>query len=97
DRYGRNIAQAAAIPIHLGCMIPAVERIVADFPAETIEPGDIYILNDPYAGGTHLPDIAIIKPIFLSDELFGFAVTMSHHQEIGGKTPGSLPTDATEI
>lgn len=97
DKDGRNIAQAAAIPIHLGCMIPAVERIVEDFPPETINPADIYILNDPYAGGTHLPDIAIIKPIFLSHELFGFAVTMSHHQEVGGKTPGSLPTDATEI
>lgn len=97
DRDGRNIAQAAAIPVHLGCMIPAVERIVADFPKETIDPGDVFILNDPYAGGTHLPDIAIIKPIYLEDELFGFAVTMSHHQEMGGKTPGSLPTDATEV
>lgn len=97
DREGRNIAQAAAIPIHLGCMIPAVERIVADFPPADINPGDVFILNDPYAGGTHLPDIAIIQPIYLENELFGFAVTMSHHQEMGGKTPGSLPTDATEI
>lgn len=97
DKFGRNIAQAAAIPIHLGCMIPAVERIVADFPRDNIKPGDVYILNDPYAGGTHLPDIAIIKPVFLEEEHFGFVVTMSHHQEVGGKSPGSLPTDATEI
>lgn len=97
DKYGRNIAQAAAIPIHLGCMIPAVERIVADFPEESTDPGDVFILNDPYAGGTHLPDIAIIKPVFLEGQLFGYAVTMSHHQEMGGKSPGSLPTDATEI
>lgn len=97
DKHGNNIAQAAAIPIHLGCMIPAVERIVADFPESEIDPEDVFILNDPYAGGTHLPDIAIIKPVFLEQRLFGFTVTMSHHQEVGGKTPGSLPTDATEI
>lgn len=97
DKFGRNIAQAAAIPIHLGCMIPAVERIVADYSEQEIDPGDVFILNDPYAGGTHLPDIAIIKPVFLEGELFAFTVTMSHHQEMGGKSPGSLPTDATEI
>lgn len=97
DKHGRNIAQAAAIPIHLGCMIPAVERIVSDYREEEIAPGDVFVLNDPYAGGTHLPDIAIIMPVFLEDELFAFTVTMSHHQEMGGKTPGSLPTDATEI
>jgi N-methylhydantoinase B len=97
DKYGRNIAQAAAIPIHLGCMIPAVEKIVAEYPEEDISPGDVFILNDPYLGGTHLPDIAIIMPVFLEDTLFAFTVTMSHHQEMGGKSPGSLPTDATEI
>lgn len=97
DKHGRNIAQAASIPIHLGCMIPAVERIVADYPEAEISPGDVFILNDPYAGGTHLPDVAIIMPVFLEEELFAFTVTMSHHQEMGGKTPGSLPTDATEI
>src|SRR5699024_1416691 len=97
DRNGRNIAQAASIPIHLGCMIPAVEQVVSDYSPAEIHPEDVFILNDPYAGGTHLPDIAIIRPVFLEEELFGYTITMSHHQEIGGKTPGSLPTDATDI
>jgi len=97
DKDGRNIAQAASIPIHLGCMIPAVEQVVANYSPDQIHPQDVFILNDPYAGGTHLPDIAIIRPVFFGEVLFGFTITMSHHQEVGGKTPGSLPTDATDL
>src|SRR5699024_4033680 len=97
DKDGRNIAQAASIPINLGCMIPAVEPVVADYSPDQIHPQDVFILNDPYAGGTHLPDIAIIRPVFFGEVLFGFTITMSHHQEVGGKTPGSLPTDATDL
>lgn len=97
DRQGNNIAQAAAIPIHLGCMIPAVHTVLERWPNDTMCPGDVYILNDPYAGGTHLPDIAVIRPLFWADTMVALAVTMSHHQEIGGMVPGSLPPNATDL
>ena len=97
DRSGNNIAQAAAIPIHLGCMIPSVESVLARWPAETMRPGDVFILNDPYAGGTHLPDIAVLRPLFHEGHMVAIAVTMSHHQEIGGMVPGSLPPNATDL
>ncbi|HEY3683800.1 MAG TPA: hydantoinase B/oxoprolinase family protein [Streptosporangiaceae bacterium] len=97
DRLGNNIAQAAAIPIHLGCMIPSVHAILERWPADTMRPGDVFILNDPYAGGTHLPDIAVLRPLFHEDHMVGVAVTMSHHQEIGGMVPGSLPPNATDL
>lgn len=97
DPRGNNIAQAAAIPIHLGCMIPAVETIVERWPTADMREGDIYVLNDPYAGGTHLPDIAIIQPLFFGGRVIALAATMSHHQEIGGMVPGSLPPNATDL
>ena len=97
DRSGNNIAQAAAIPIHLGCMIPSVQTVLERWPADTMRPGDAFILNDPYAGGTHLPDIAVIQPLFHEDAMVALAVTMSHHQEVGGMVPGSLPPNATDL
>ncbi|WP_158228150.1 hydantoinase B/oxoprolinase family protein [Pseudonocardia sp. MH-G8] len=97
DRSGNNIAQAAAIPIHLGCMIPAVETVLRRWPVDEMAPGDVFILNDPYAGGTHLPDIAVIRPLFHSGRAVALAATMSHHQEIGGMVPGSLPPNATDL
>lgn len=97
DRSGNNIAQAAAIPIHLGCMIPSVQTVLGRWPADTMRPGDAFILNDPYAGGTHLPDIAVIRPLFHDGAMVALAVTMSHHQEVGGMVPGSLPPNATEL
>ncbi|MFC5750143.1 hydantoinase B/oxoprolinase family protein [Actinomadura rugatobispora] len=97
DRSGDNVAQAAAIPIHLGCMIPSVRSVLERWPAETMRPGDVFILNDPYAGGTHLPDIAVLRPLFHGADMVGIAATMSHHQEIGGMVPGSLPPNATEL
>ena len=60
---GETIAQAASIPIHLGSLVPAVQRIVQAFPAETMAEGDVYIMNDPYDGGSHLPGIIIVVPI----------------------------------
>lgn len=97
DTRGQNLAQAAAIPIHLGCMIPAVETILDRWPVERMRDGDVYVLNDPYAGGTHLPDIAIVRPLFVAGQPLGVAATMSHHQEIGGMVPGSLPPNATDV
>jgi N-methylhydantoinase B len=97
DARGREVAQAAALPLHLGMVIPAVERFVELFPPDTMREGDAYILNDPFDGGTHLPDIVITVPVFSGGELAALATTISHHQEIGGRSPGSTPMDATEI
>lgn len=97
DPRGRTIAQAAAVPAHLGMMVPAIETLLETFPPETMRPDDLYVMNDPYDGGTHIPDLTVAKPIFADGEVLALGATMAHHQEMGGKTPGSLPPDATEI
>jgi N-methylhydantoinase B len=94
---GDTLAQAAAIPIHLATLIPVVARMLAEFPLSTMRPGDYYILNDPYCGGTHLPDLAIVAPVFFAGEVIALSAVMTHHQDVGGMTPGSVPTNATEI
>lgn len=97
DIKGQTIAQAAAIPLHLGCLIPAINKIVELWPPKQMEEGDMFILNDPYSGGTHLPDIVLAMPVFHNNEPFAIVTTMCHHQEIGGMVPGSLPPNATEL
>jgi N-methylhydantoinase B len=82
DERGRMITQAEHIPVHLGAMPEAVAAVMAHHPA----PGEPWILNDPYAGGTHLPDLTIVARTEL-----GFAVTRAHHADVGGSEPGSLP------
>ena len=94
---GETLAQSISIPIHLGTLIPIVCEILDRNPVETMTDGDIFIMNDPYLGGTHLPDIAIIMPIFCDGRALGLSATMVHHQDVGGMTPGSVPTNATEI
>ena len=94
---GTTLAQACAIPIHLGTMVPAVAEILEVFPVEAMAQGDIYLLNDPYAGGTHLPDLAVVMPVFHRGRVLALSAAMAHHQDMGGKSPGSVPTDATEI
>ena len=94
---GETIAQAASIPIHLGSLVPAVQRIIQEFPVETMAEGDVYIMNDPYDGGSHLPDIVIVVPIIYHGSTVALSTTMTHNQDVGGKTPGSVPTDATDI
>jgi N-methylhydantoinase B len=94
---GETLAQAVAIPIHLATLIPCVARILAEFPLETMREGDLYCMNDPYLGGTHLPDIAVIMPVFARGRPFAFAASMTHHQDVGGMTPGSVPTHATDV
>ncbi|HEX2480738.1 MAG TPA: hydantoinase B/oxoprolinase family protein, partial [Methylomirabilota bacterium] len=94
---GETIAQAAAIPIHLGCLELAARRIVEAFPPETMAEGDAFLLNDPYDGGTHLPDITLAVPVVSDGRVVALACTMCHHQDVGGRTPGSVPTDATEL
>src|SRR4030095_6750174 len=94
---GETIAQAASIPIHLGSLVPAVQRIIREFPVDSMQEGDVYIMNDPYDGGSHLPDIVIAVPIIYQGRTVALSTTMTHNQDVGGKTPGSVPTDATEI
>jgi N-methylhydantoinase B len=97
DATGQQIAQATAIPIHLGMIIPAMQRFVELFPPESMREGDAFILNDPFDGGTHLPDIVMTVPIIVEGETIALATAITHHQEMGGRSPGSTPMDATEI
>ena len=94
---GETIAQAAAIPIHLGALQFAAKRLVSAFPPATMQDGDAFLLNDPYDGGTHLPDITLAVPVLTEGRAVALACTMCHHQDVGGRTPGSVPTDATEL
>src|SRR5262249_49939223 len=72
-------------------------RIVLAFPPSLMQDGDAFLLNDPYDGGTHLPDITLAVPVFADGRAVALACTMCHHQDVGGRTPGSVPTDATEL
>lgn len=94
---GQTLAQACAIPIHLATLIPVMQRIMKDFPPDQMHPEDTFLLNDPYTGGTHLPDIAIVQPIIVNGQLIAFSAAMTHHQDVGGMSAGSVPTNATEI
>ena len=88
DARGRMIAQAEHIPVHLGAMPDAVAAVRACEPA----PDDVYILNDPFAGGTHLPDITLVTTI-----PGGYAVTRAHHADVGAREPGSLPAESRRL
>ncbi len=96
DDDGRMVAQAEHIPVHLGSMPLAVQAVLRDFPG-TLRDGDQVILNDPYRGGTHLPDITLIRPVFFGTTLLGFAVNRAHHADVGGTAPGSMPPDAARL
>lgn len=88
DKKGQISAQAAHIPVHLGSMAYAMTDLVVMFDWN---PGDVVILNDPFMGGTHLPDVTVISPFFLQDVLQGFLANRAHHANIGSKFPGSMP------
>jgi len=87
DAAGELVMQAEHIPVHLGSMPDAVAAVLG----EEQRPGLSWILNDPYRGGTHLPDITLISPVFAGEELLGFAASRAHHADVGGPTPGSMP------
>ena len=97
DSERRNIVQALHQPSLLGALVTLVPRVVEVFGAENFHSGDGIIVNDPHMGGTHLPDITLISPVFHGSELFGYVANMAHHQDVGGMTPGSVPGDSTEI
>ena len=100
DPAGEMVMQAEHIPVHLGAMPAAVAAVAA----EPQRPGRAWILNDPYRGGTHLPDITVVTPVFEGDdggggggELLGFAANRAHHADVGGPTPGSMPSDSRTL
>ncbi|MFC5279737.1 hydantoinase B/oxoprolinase family protein [Halorubrum rubrum] len=93
DASGRMVAQAEHIPVHLGAMPDAVETVLELDP----KPGDVFVLNDPFAGGTHLPDVTLVSTIAPEGEVIGFAVSRAHHADVGGSAPGSMPAGAREI
>ena len=89
---GRLLSQATHIPVHLGSMAWAMTELV---DAHDWQPGSRLILNDPYAGGTHLPDVTVIAPVFAADRCCGFVANRAHHADIGSATPGSMPLSRT--
>ena len=93
DAAGEMVMQAEHIPVHLGAMPDAVAAV------RELEqrPGDAWILNDPYRGGTHLPDITVVSPLFEGATLVAFAASRAHHADVGGRTPGSMPARSTTL
>src|SRR2546430_4151295 len=93
DTSGEMVMQAEHIPVHLGAMPLAVAAVIE----EEQRPGDAWILNDPYRGGTHLPDITLISPLFCRGELARFAARRAPHAHAGRQLPGSLPADSRTL
>lgn len=92
DATGLLCAQAAHIPVHLGSMAYAMRDLVGRVQWR---PGDMVIVNDPYLGGTHLPDVTLIAPVYIADVLLGFVANRAHHADIGATAPGSMPVSRT--
>jgi len=95
DAAGEMVMQAEHIPVHLGAMPAAVAAVLDEAHA----PGRAWVLNDPFRGGTHLPDITVVTPVFTpgGDDLLGFAACRAHHADVGGPTPGSMPADSRTL
>ena len=93
DAHGRMVAQAEHIPVHLGAMPESVAAVIARAP----RPGDVFVLNDPFAGGSHLPDITLVSPLDVDGEIVAYACTRAHHSDVGGIVPGSMPAGSTSI
>ena len=96
DAAGNLIANAPHMPVHLGSMGESIKTVIRE-NAGTMNPGDVYVLNDPYHGGTHLPDITVITPVYLDDKPTFYVGSRGHHADIGGITPGSMPPFSTRI
>jgi 5-oxoprolinase (ATP-hydrolysing) len=96
DAAGNLIANAPHMPVHLGSMGESIKTVVRE-NAATMQPGDVYVLNDPYHGGTHLPDITVITPVYLEGKPTFYVGSRGHHADVGGTTPGSMPPFSTRI
>ena len=92
DPAGRLLGQATHIPVHLGSMAYAMRGVVA---SQDWQPGDILVLNDPFQGGTHLPDVTLVSPVFYDGDVTGFSANRAHHADIGAESPGSMPLSRT--
>ncbi|MGE4425780.1 MAG: hydantoinase B/oxoprolinase family protein [Solirubrobacteraceae bacterium] len=98
DTGARMIAQAEHIPVHLGAMPASVAAVLERAGRDGPAPGTSWILNDPFAGGSHLPDITVVTPAFADDgTLVGFSASRAHHADVGGRTPGSMPADSVTL
>jgi N-methylhydantoinase B len=93
---GEIVAQAVTVPLHLGSQPGGMHSLLARYGGR-MKPGDIFIMNDPFDGGMHLPDIFIFKPVFVAEQLVGFATTTAHHADVGGRRSGSTACDNTDI
>jgi 5-oxoprolinase (ATP-hydrolysing) len=98
DAAGQLIANAPHMPVHLGSMGESIRMVISRNPG-TMKPGDVFMLNDPYHGGTHLPDITVVTPVFADDrpDILFFVASRGHHAEIGGITPGSMPAFSARV
>ena len=96
DAAGNLIANAPHMPVHLGSMGESIKTVIRE-NAGSMNPGDVYVLNDPYHGGTHLPDITVITPVYLDGKPTFYVGSRGHHADIGGITPGSMPPFSTRI
>ena len=96
DADGKLVAQGLTLPGHLGSIPTALESIMRLF-GDNMGPGDIFIMNDPFDGGMHLPDIFVIKPLYADGRRVAFAATVCHHTDVGGRVPGSNASDSTEV
>jgi N-methylhydantoinase B len=96
DRHGNTVAQGLTIPFQLGGIPFALEATLKKY-GSNINPGDIFIINDPFEGGIHIPDVFLFEPVFYKSELIGFSAVVSHHLDLGGRVPGSVACDNTEI
>jgi N-methylhydantoinase B len=94
---GRLMAQARSLPLLLGSLSPAVAGLVQQFPVENMQPGDGFLSNDPWSGGTHLPDFILMRPVVIDGQVKALVACILHHQDVGGITPGSVPTNAISI
>jgi N-methylhydantoinase B len=96
DGKGRLVAQAEHIPVHLGAMPHSVRTVLNEFKGDISE-DDAFLLNDPFGGGTHLPDITMVTPVFLKGQKIGFAANRAHHSDVGGGAPGSMSSLSTDV
>src|SRR5690606_38537188 len=96
DTEGNLIANAPHMPVHLGSMGESIKTVIRE-NAGKMQPGDVFVLNDPYHGGTHLPDITVITPVYIADEATPtfYVGSRGHHADVGGTTPGSMPPFST--
>lgn len=103
DPTGNLVANAPHMPVHLGSMSESIKAVIRDNPADAVHPSDAFVLNDPYNGGTHLPDITVIKPVFddhtdtTQQRIIFYVASRGHHADIGGITPGSIPPNSHTI